>query len=106
MEIGTDIDWDIRQRIAQFDRNNNAFLWNAYVSKKFLKGDQLELRAAAFDILNQNLGYSRFGSNGTVTEQNYNVIRRYGMLSLIWNFSKSPAGVPAPTTGTQMRMRR
>jgi hypothetical protein len=106
LEIGTDIDWDVRQRIAQFDRNNNAFLWNAYVSKKLLKNDQLEVRAAAFDILNQNIGYSRFGNNGNVTEQNYNVIQRYGMLSLIWNFTKSPLGAPQESGGSQMRFRR
>lgn len=94
-EVGTDVDWNIRQKVAAFDRNNNVFRWNAYVSRKFLKGDQLELRASAFDILNQNLGFSRFGYGNTVTEQNYNTIRRYGLFSLIWNFTKAPAGAPA-----------
>lgn len=93
-EVGTDVDWNIRQRVAAFDRNNNVFKWNAYVSKKFLKNEQLELRAYMNDMLNQNLGFSRFGTGNTVTEQNYNTIRRYGMLSLVWNFTKAPA---APT---------
>jgi hypothetical protein len=89
-EVGMLINWNIRQRVAEFDRNNDVFTWNAYVSRKFLKADQLELRASAFDILNQNKGFSRFGYGNTVTEQNYNTIRRYGLLSLIWNFTKSP----------------
>lgn len=88
-EIGTSFDWDIRQKVAAFDNNNNVFLWNAHISKKFLKGDALELRASAYDILNQNKGYSRVAYANTITQQNYNTLRRYAMLSLIWNFTKS-----------------
>ncbi|MBZ0100247.1 MAG: outer membrane beta-barrel family protein, partial [Taibaiella sp.] len=91
-EIGTDFNWYIRERTVVFDRNNNVFRWNAYVSKKFLKNDQLELRASVFDILNQNLGFSRFANSNTVTETNYNTIRRYGLVTLIWNFTKMAAG--------------
>lgn len=91
-EIGTDFNWYIRERTVVFDRNNNVFRWNAYVSKKFLKNDQLELRASVFDILNQNLGFSRFANSNEVTETNYNTIRRYGLVTLIWNFTKMAAG--------------
>ncbi len=95
MEIGTDVQWYVRQHVAEFDRNNDVFRWNAYVSKKFLKVDQLELRASAFDILNQNIGFQRYGNSNSITQQNYNTIRRYGMLSLIWNFTRSPATTPS-----------
>lgn len=91
-EIGTDFNWFIRERTQVFDRNNNVFRWNAYVSKKFLKNDQLELRAMVYDILNQNLGFSRYANSNQVTENNYNTIRRYGLVTLIWNFTKSAAG--------------
>lgn len=94
-EIGTDANWFIRQRTAVFDRNNNVFQWNAYVSRKFLKNNQLELRASVFDILNQNIGFNRFAQNNYVTEDKYNTIRRYGLLSLTWNFTKSPLTAPA-----------
>lgn len=93
MEIGTDFNWYVRQRTAIFDKNNNVFRWNAYVSKKFLKNDQLELRAMVYDILNQNIGFNRYAVNNDVVENNYNTIRRYGMLSLIWNFTKMAGGV-------------
>jgi hypothetical protein len=98
-EIGTEIEWYVRQQVASFDRNNNVFRWNAWVSKKFLKSDALEVRASVFDILDQNSGYNRYGTGNTVTEENYSTIRRYGMLSLIWNFTKSPAGTPAAESG-------
>lgn len=101
--IGADIKWYIRQQVAQFDNNNNAFLWNAYVAKKFLKNSELEIRASVNDILNQNTGFQRFGSGNTITEQDYNVIKRYGMLSLIWNFTKAPSGTPASGSNIKVR---
>jgi hypothetical protein len=82
-----------------------VFRWNAYVAKKFMKNDQLELRFSAFDILNQNLGFSRYAQNNIVTETNYNTIRRYGLLSLTWNFTKSAAGAaPEQDAGTIIKM--
>jgi hypothetical protein len=92
--VGTDADWNVRERTVAFDRNNNVFIWNAYVSKKFLKKETLELRASVFDILNQNLGYNRFAQNNYVTENSYNTIRRYAFLGINWNFTKSPAAAP------------
>lgn len=93
-EVSSDINWAIRQQTSVFDQNNNVFLWNAYVGKKFLKNEQLELRASVFDILNQNRGFNRFAQNNYITQQNYNTIRRYGLISLIWNFTKTAAGAP------------
>ena len=95
-EIGTNFEWNIREKVAAFDNNNNVFLWNAYISRKFLKGDNLELRAYVNDILDQNIGFSRNGFGNMVTQDQYNTIRRYGMLSLIWNFSKTAAGEVKP----------
>ncbi len=92
LRVGSDFNWSVREQTAVFDRNNNVFRWNAFISQRFLKNDQLELRASVFDILNQNLGFTRNASNNIVTEQNYNTIRRYGMLTLTWNFTKTAGG--------------
>lgn len=94
-EFGTNADWQIRQKTAVFDQNNSVLRWNAWIGKKMLKKDNLEIRASVFDILNQNVGFSRFAQNNYVTQDNYNTIRRYGMLSVIWNFTHTPAGAPA-----------
>ncbi|HXS36643.1 MAG TPA: TonB-dependent receptor [Flavipsychrobacter sp.] len=94
-EIGTTLNWFIRQRTVVFDQNNDVLLWKAYVSKKFLKSKQLELKVFVNDILNQNIGFTRFAQNNYITENTYNTISRYGMVSLIWNFSKT-GGAPAP----------
>ncbi|NDC42943.1 MAG: hypothetical protein EBZ77_15560, partial [Chitinophagia bacterium] len=66
--------------------------WNAYISHKFLKNNQLTVQAAVYDLLNQNLGYNRESENGIITESRYNTIRRYGMLNVIWNFTRAPGG--------------
>lgn len=92
IEVGTDVNWFIRERTSVFDQNNNVLRWNAYVSKKFLKNDQLELKASVSDILNQNLGFNRYAQNNYVYQDSYNTIRRYGLLSLTWNFTKTPMG--------------
>lgn len=88
LRIGSDFNWTVRQQTEVFDQNNNVFLWNAHISKKFLENDQLELQLTAYDILNQNLGFNRYATDNRVTENSYNTIRRYVMLSLEWNFRK------------------
>lgn len=93
-EIGTEVNWNIRQKVVAFNNNNNVFLWNGFISKKFLKDNSLELKATGYDMLNQNKGFSRVAYGNTITQQSYNTIRRYFMLSLIWNFTKTAMGQP------------
>lgn len=104
-ELGTEVTWNVREKVAAFDNNNNVLLWNAYLSRKFLKGDNLELRAYVNDILNQNIGFERSGFGNTVTQQDYNTIRRYGMLSLIWNFTRTAAPPKAEETAETLQQK-
>ncbi len=94
-EAGSTIDAMLRQKTVIFPDNNEVIKWNAYVSKKLLKKSELEIRLTLYDILNQNLGYSRTAQGNTVSQQSYNTIRRYLMLGVIWNFSHSPGAPPA-----------
>ena len=89
MQLNTDILYSIRQKTDAFDRNNNVFKWNAYLDKKFLKKDAATIRLLANDILNQNLGFQRNVNSNFISERTYNSIRRYFMLSLIYNFNKN-----------------
>ncbi len=88
--VGTDLSWNVRQRTVQFNRNNNVFLANVYLSRKFTKKEEIEARIAVFDLFNQNLGFSQYGFGNAVTQEQYNNIRRYAMLSVIWNFTHTP----------------
>jgi hypothetical protein len=89
-ELNLDISWSVRQRTVTFDQHNNVFLMNAYLAKKIGKNDAFEVRGSVFDIFNQNLGFSRYGQGNTVTQSSYNTIRRYALISVIWNFTKAP----------------
>jgi len=105
IEIGSSVDMMFRQKTTVFNTNNNVIKWNAYVEKKLLKKGQLAVRASVFDILNQNLGFSRTANGSIVTQNSYNTIRRYGMLQVIWNFSHTPAGAPPPSGSGMMMMK-
>ena len=97
-EISTEVNFMFRERTAIFTSNNNVIKWNAYVGKKLLKKSDLELRASVFDILNQNIGYDRSAQANIITQNNYNTIKRYGMISLVWNFTYKPSETAAAAT--------
>ena len=94
LEVGSTVNMIIRQQTAVFTTNNQVIKWNAYVEKKFLKKDQLQVKAAIYDILNQNVGYARTATGNTISQDNYNTIRRYAMLSLIWTITHTPGAKP------------
>jgi hypothetical protein len=98
IEIGSDAELRVRQKTEVFTTNNNVLKWNAYVTKKFLKKGQLAVKLAVYDILNQNIGFARDAKANTITQNTYNTIRRYGMLSVIWNFNHSPMGAAGSET--------
>lgn len=89
-EINTEVDWNIRQKTKQFNRDLNAVKWNAYLAKKFWKNKNGELRFTVFDILDQNIGFNRIANSNFISENTYNTIRRYWMVSFTWNFNKNP----------------
>lgn len=92
VEIGTEVTVMLRQKTIVFVDNNSNVRWSAHVSKKFFKKKQLTTKLMVFDILNQNLGYTRSAQGNVITQNSYATIRRYGMLSVTWNFTRSPMG--------------
>lgn len=95
LEIGSDIDFNFRQKINAFDKNNDVILWNAFIEKKFMKNEALTLRASINDILNQNKGYDRSIQPNAVVERHYLTFQRYGLITLTWNFNNK-GGAAAP----------
>lgn len=89
LRVGTTITWNIRQRLDPTERNNNVFLWNAYISKALLKDKSLVAKCYANDILDQNQGFNRTMNAEYISENTYNTIRRYFLFSLTWNFTKT-----------------
>jgi hypothetical protein len=89
LELNNELQGSLRQKTELFDRNNNVLLWNAYFGKRFLKNQKAIIKIDVHDIVNQNVGYSRYISSNLIHEQNYQSIARYFLLSFIWNFSKN-----------------
>jgi hypothetical protein len=94
MQVHADGDFNIRQKTPVFTTNNDVYIINAWIGKKLFKNDQLLLKAAVNDLLNQNNGFSRNVSSSIITQNTYSTIKRYFMFSVVWNFTK--AGIPAP----------
>jgi hypothetical protein len=91
-EIGSSCQFNMRQQTNDFSQNYNTVIWNAFVSRTFLKADNLKLRLGCNDILNQNIGFRRNATSNYVNENTYTVLKRYFMISLTWNFTKGGAG--------------
>jgi hypothetical protein len=69
--------------------NINYFIWNAEVSKTFLKTRNLELSFIANDILNQNINATRFVSQNIVTDNFTKIISRYFLVKLTLRFNSN-----------------
>ena len=95
LELSSDVDFDLRQQIQAFEvastnTNTNIILWNAELSRKFFKDKSGKLIFRANDLLNQNKGFNRIINSNFVTDQRYQRIGQYFMLSFQWTFSKMP----------------
>lgn len=90
MQIHADCDFIFRQKTSVFDNNNNIVLMNAWFGKKMLAGDALVIRCSVNDLFNQNIGFNRTVTSNFISENTYSNIRRYFLLSAVWNFNKGP----------------
>lgn len=90
-QVHSEINYNIRQQTAMFSGNNNVFLWNAWIGKKLLKKDALLIKLSGNDLLNQNIGLRRNISSNYISENRYATIRRFFLLSVVWNFSNNGA---------------
>jgi hypothetical protein len=77
--------------------NTAVPIWNASISKFFMKNKRAELKISAFDILNRNVGVSRNVSQNQIVDQSYNVINQYFLVGFTYSLQKSGlAGGSAP----------
>jgi hypothetical protein len=92
-EINTDAQLNIRQKTKTFANNDNVYFVNAFIGRKLMKNDQAMIKLVGYDLLDQNQGFTRRESVNTVTQSDYQVLKRYFALNFVWNFSKTPAGM-------------
>jgi hypothetical protein len=73
--------------------DQNYWLWNMAVAKKFLKDQKGELRLSVFDLLKQNRSISRTVQPNYIEDNETQVLTQYFMLTFsyrIKNFGKAP----------------
>ncbi|TCC90294.1 hypothetical protein EZ428_13530 [Pedobacter frigiditerrae] len=87
MEFNTTISMSFRPANASFDTPLNIHIWNAYLSKKMLKTDALELKLSVSDILNEKIGYNRYVGGNYINESTYSYIPRYVLIGLTYSLS-------------------
>lgn len=78
--IGSNINFNRTTTSAA--KANNFTLWNAYTSYRAMKGNNLEFKFAAMDLLHQNRSYFNSGDNNTITQTWNNTLQHYFMLSI------------------------
>ena len=89
-EFSTRATINLRQTTDVFGTNRNSAKWDAFLSRKFFKKDNLELKFGVYDILNQNIGFNRTAVTNIITENSYTTLKRYMMLSLQYSINKTP----------------
>ncbi len=72
--------------------NDQIPIWNASISKFLLKGDQLQIRLSAKDLLNRNVGLTRNAELNYIEDIRINSLGRYFMLSMIYSIKGFGSG--------------
>lgn len=86
--FSTDFNYTINsQRASGF--NTKVPLWNASISKQVLKFNRGELKLAARDLLNKNIGISRNTNNNYIEDSRVLTLRRFFLLSFTYSLSKT-----------------
>ncbi len=88
IKLLSDANFEYRAKTASFDTDFRRLLWNATISKSFLKGENLKLSLSGNDLLKQNTGFNRFAYGSIITQNTFSNISRYFMLSISWDFNK------------------
>lgn len=69
----------------RFEFDQTTAIWNASVRRLIGKSNRIELRLAAFDILNQRLNIQQSGTQNFVINSTAPTLARYFMLSVSYN---------------------
>ncbi len=75
--------------------NQNYWLWNAAIGKKFLKKQAAELKLSVFDLLKQNQSITRTVTGSYIEDTQSQVLQQYFMLTFTYslkNFGTAKAG--------------
>ena len=72
-------------RNDRFDFNRDVPIWNGSIRRLLGKSNRMEMRLAAFDLLNRRVSILQNGSQNFVSRNIANTLARYYMLSVSYN---------------------
>lgn len=85
------------QRASGF--NTKVLLWNAFISKQFLRFNRGEIKLSAFDLLKQNVGISRNASQNYIEDKRVKNLQRFFLLSFTYSLTKNALSAPGQEGG-------
>ncbi len=98
MKLGTDATYTINSQRAD-GYNINYFVWNATISRTFLKTENLVISLSGNDILNQNISAARVVNGNITTDNRTKIISRYYLLKLVYKFNNNKIKEEDPKMG-------
>ena len=86
--LSTDFTYTINRRRSE-EFNTSIAIWNASISKQFMKNNRGELKIMANDLLNRNLGINRSSNQNYIEDSRVNTLRRYFLMQFTYSLSKT-----------------
>ncbi len=99
--FNTEFTYTINNRLAE-GFNLRVPLWNASISKQFLRYNRGELKLTAFDLLNENVNISRTSNQNYIDDSRVKTLQRYFLLSFTYSLSKMGLGPATPAGGMRI----
>ena len=93
-QVGTYSSYQYNAATESFHQNFSQVLFNPFITKTFLKQDNLSVELWANDLFNQNSGFSRNAQANLITQTTNNTLKRYFMLTINYDFTKMAVGAP------------
>jgi hypothetical protein len=93
-QVGTYSTYQYTAATASFHNSFSQPIINLFVTKTFLKNDNLSIEAWENDVFNENSGFTRVAQANLITQTVNNTLKRYFMLTINYDFTRLAAGAP------------
>ncbi len=100
--LSTDINYRIARGYGEGFKTNEV-IWNAQLSKNFLKNNAATIRFKIYDILQQQTNLSRSISETRITDSQYNTLGSYFMVHFVYRFNTLGGKAPSRSGGFERR---
>lgn len=93
LNVSSTLDYSI-YNFAGSSFNQKVPIWNASISKFFLKNNKGELKLSVVDMLNRNVGINRIAQVNFVQDERIRSLGRYFQLSFTYSLKSFMGGIP------------